>query len=150
MNTKTRITDLLRSTKRKGIENVISLLENSNYFTVGCHSHHQYAGGMADHALQTWRFAKRRAWKIPEDSLIITTLLHDICDINSVHEIKGHGWRSAELLTKYCGLVMSRDEWNAIRYHMRCRSERPIRTALELAVYTADKKSASKGYGVTL
>lgn len=147
MDTRTRIIELLRSTNRKGIESVIKLLESSNYFTVGCHSHHHYTGGMADHALQTLALAKRRGWKVPEDSLIITTLLHDLCDISSFREIKGHGWRSAELLRKQCGLVMTKDEWNAIRYHMRRREDRPVRTSLELLVYTADKKSAEKGHG---
>ena len=91
MNARERIIELLRSTKRNGIENVISLLDSSDYFTVGCHSHHQYTGGMADHALQTLALAKRRGWRVPEDSLIIATLLHDICDINRF----GNGWRSA-------------------------------------------------------
>lgn len=147
MDVRTRIIELLRSTKRNGIENVISLLENSNYFTVGCHSHHKYTGGMADHALQTYELAKKRRRRVQADSLIITTLLHDICDINVHREFKGHGWRSVALLTKHCGLELSTDEWNAIRYHMRRRDDRPVRTSLELAVYSADKDSASKGYG---
>jgi hypothetical protein len=43
---------------------------------------------------------------------------------------------------------MTKDEWNAIRYHMRRKEDRPVRTSLELLVYTADKKSAKKGYGI--
>ena len=148
MNARERIIELLRSTKRNGIENVISLLDSSDYFTVGCHSHHQYTGGMADHALQTLALAKRRGRRVPEDSLIIATLLHDICDINRFGKVKGHGWRSVELLTKHCGLEMTKDEWNAIRYHMKRKEDRPVRTSLELLVYTADKKSAKKGYGI--
>ena len=147
MDVRTRIIELLRSTKRNGIENVISLLENSNYFTVGCHSHHRYTGGTADHALQTYELAKRRRRHVPADSLIIATLLHDICDINRYRALKGHGWRSVALLTIHCGLEMTSDEWNAIRYHMRSKEKRPVRTSLELAVYSADKKSASIGYG---
>ena len=148
MDVKSRIIELLRSTKRNGIENVISLLDNSDYFTVGCHSHHKYSGGMAQHALQTLEFAKRRGWNIPDDSLIITALLHDICDINRFRHVKGHGWRSVKLLTKYCGLALTQDEWNTIRYHMRSEDDRPVRTSLELAVFRADKKSAKKGYGL--
>lgn len=147
MDTRKTIISLLRSTGREGIENVISLIENSNFFSIGCHSHHKYHGGLADHALQTLAIARQTGSGIADESLVITSLLHDICDINRYGKIKGHGFRSARLLTRLCGLKLSRDEWNSIRYHMRHRSERPLRTSLELAVYNADKKSAHKGRG---
>lgn len=147
MNSKEQIVGLLRSTQRNGIENVIALLEDSDFFTVGCHSHHKYIGGMADHALQTLALARRRGWKIPQDSLVITCLLHDICDINRYREVRNHGSRSATLLTKFCNLELSQDEWNAIRYHMKRRRHRPVRSPLELAVYTADKRSADRKHG---
>ena len=79
MDTRKTIIDLLRSTGRKGIENVIELLENSNFFTVGSHSHHRYEGGTADHSLETLEFARRHGKGVDENSLIITSLLHDIC-----------------------------------------------------------------------
>ena len=143
MNARERIIGLLRSTKRNGIENVISLLDSSDYFTVGCHSHHQYTGGMADHALETLNIARMTARGIPEDSLIICCLLHDLCDIYGHWRYKGHGQRSADLAAKHCGLKLSKDEWNAIRYHMRIGPKRPDNTALGRAVYYADKTSAT-------
>ena len=143
IDTKTQIINLLRSTGREGIENVINLLENSNFFTVKCHSHHKYTGGMADHALETLNIARKRSPEIPEDSLIICCLLHDLCDIYGYREYKGHGQRSADLAAKHCGLKLSTDEWNAIRYHMRRGSKRPDNTALGRAVYHADKVSAA-------
>ena len=146
MSTKTQIINLLRSTGREGIENVISLLENSKFFTVKCHSHHKYTGGMADHALETYNIASKTSGNIPQDSLIICCLLHDLCDIYGHREHRGHGQRSADLASKLCGLKLSEDEWNAIRYHMRNSSKRPDNTALGRAVYLADKISAVKGF----
>lgn len=142
MNTKDQIINLLRSTNREGIENVINFLESSNFFTARCHSHHKYTGGMADHALETLNIARKRSRGIPEDSLIICCLLHDLCDIRGHREYSGHGERSANLAAKHCGLKLSKDEWNAIRYHMRTASKRPDNTALGSAVYYADKVSA--------
>ena len=144
MDTRQTIIELLRNTGRKGIENVIELLENSNFFSIGCHSHHKYEGGLADHALETLSIARRRCRNVSDESIVIASLLHDLCDINRYRKIKGHGWRSAELLTKICHLEMSTDEYNAVRYHMKDKYERPVRTSLELGVYTADKRSASK------
>ena len=146
MNTKTKFINLLRSTNREGIENVITLLESSNFFTVPCHSHHKYTGGMADHALETYNIARSMRLRVPEDSLIICCLLHDLCDIRGHWDYKGHGKRSANLASKVCGLKLSKDEWNAIRYHMRNSSKRPDDTALGRAVYYADKASAIKGF----
>ena len=145
MNTKTQIINLLRSTNREGMENVINLLENSNFFTAGCHSHHKYTGGMADHALETYNIARKRYKGIPEDSLIICCLLHDLCDIDGHSKYNGHGRRSAGLATKHCGLKLSKDEWGAIRYHMRREEKRPDHTPLGRAVYRADKISAITG-----
>ena len=146
MDTKTQIIDLLRSTNREGIENVITLLESSNFFTVKCHSHHKYTGGMADHALETLKIAQRMAGDVSQDSLIICCLLHDLCDISGHRNYTGHGQRSADLASKLCGLKLNKDEWNAIRYHMRHSSKRPDNTALGKVVYLADKASALKGF----
>lgn len=146
MSTKTKIINLLRSTNREGIENVITLLENSDFFSVPCHSHHRYTGGMADHALETYNLASKAARNIPKDSLIICSLLHDLCDIRGHRKYSGHGQRSADLASKHCGLKLSKDEWNAIRYHMRNSSKRPDHTPLGSAVFFADKASAVKGF----
>ena len=146
MDTKTQIINLLRSTNREGIENVIALLESSDFFTVRCHSHHKYTGGMADHALETLEIARKGSHDIPQDSLIICCLLHDLCDIYGYRQYRGHGQRSVDLAVKECGLKLNEDEWNAIRYHMRRGEKRPDNTALGNKVYLADKISAMTGW----
>lgn len=54
---------------------------------------------------------------MPEDSLIVLSLLHDICDIRGFHEYKGHGRRSVALLGN-CGFPLTDEERRLIRYHM--------------------------------
>ena len=144
MDTRKTIIDLLRSTGRKGIENVIELLENSNFFTVCSHSHHRYEGGTADHSLETLEFARRHGKGIDDESIIITSLLHDICNISGYREFKWHGSRSVRILQDICHLELTTDEYNTICYHMKKTDKRPVRSRLELAVYDADKKSAKR------
>lgn len=80
---KAEIIALLRSTKRKGIENVINYLENESYFFTAKgsagDSHHAWRGGLAQHSLGVYRKAKALGASLPADSLIIAALLHDIC-----------------------------------------------------------------------
>ena len=144
MDTRKTIIDLLRNTGPRGIENVVELLENSNFFTVGSHSHHRYEGGTADHALETLHFARHHSKGIDNESLIITCLLHDICNISGYREFRRHGSRSVKILQDICHLDLTTDEYNAICYHMKKRDKRPVRSRLELAVYDADKKSAKR------
>ena len=47
------IINLLRSTKRDGIERLIKFLDKSQYFFCwGSFRHHKYVGGRAEHSLQ--------------------------------------------------------------------------------------------------
>ncbi len=53
MTIKENIINRLREAKRENIENVIAYMENNGFFDRGCHRHHRYDGGLADHAWQT-------------------------------------------------------------------------------------------------
>lgn len=159
MEIKELIIETLRNTKRENIENVISYMENHHFFDRGCHHHHKYDGGLADHAWQTYQFAKqleaenkRRHPNVPLlDSvcLAICALLHDFCNCNGMHHIKGHGYRSAEMLEEL-GFHLSQDEFLAIRYHMSLKDKKdhPLYEAachchLRFIVHNADGKSAN-------
>lgn len=134
-NNKERIKSLLRSTGRDGIENVISYLDKHDFYHVpsSLHRHHNWIGGLAQHCLGVYDRLKITGEQLPEDSLILTALLHDICKAGKFYKnqggkwverkeedlhYKGHGIRSVKLLEKTCGLKLSKDERNAIRWHM--------------------------------
>lgn len=83
---------LLRSTKRDGVEEVIEDLESLGFFTAPASAGHHLntEGGLVRHSLNTCR-AALAIWEsmkalepsleneVKRDSIVIATLLHDVC-----------------------------------------------------------------------
>lgn len=92
---KQQFLQLLRSTNRQGIENVINWLEESDFFEAPASTmfHGNYAGGLLEHSMNVVIMAhdvhemlcKRKpelAEQVSRDNIIIAALLHDICKAN--------------------------------------------------------------------
>lgn len=87
---KDKIIELLRSTSREGIEDVIAFLEKSDFFTAPASTrfHGNYEGGLAEHSLKVYEVLKNKLDKkeidieVSEDTIKIVALLHDICKCN--------------------------------------------------------------------
>lgn len=90
-----RFIELLRSTKRDGIEYVIEDLEDYGFFDApaSCQGHGSFAGGLLEHSLNVYDSAidiranmiKQRPdleASMPIDSIIIASLLHDVCKMD--------------------------------------------------------------------
>ena len=122
------ILSLLRQIKRPGMDRVIWYLENSDFFSARCNSHHKFRGGLAVHSLGVYKEFKKLDTKFPEDSIRIVCLLHDICKahLRGYNHIgkNHHGLRSAELLDTL-GLEFLKGERNAILLHMHRIKEIP-------------------------
>ena len=80
---------LLRSTERDGIENLINYLENkSDFFTAPAASkfHNNFEGGLCEHSLNVYKNFKSlielKQVELDEESIVITSLLHDLCKCN--------------------------------------------------------------------
>jgi len=86
--------DLLRSTNREGIENVIAFLNNTDFYTAPSSAsyHSNYPGGLLDHSLLVYITALKLSdvyfdlnfdlsTRIDRNSIVISTLLHDICKV---------------------------------------------------------------------
>ena len=98
---RTKIIELLRSTSRGGIENVITWLDTEpSFFTASAARihHDNVEGGLANHSLNVFRHAKED-WdtrddafkkKYPFESVIISALLHDVCK-KDVYYLDIHG-----------------------------------------------------------
>ena len=166
---KTKIIELLKATERDRIDKVIDYLENkSDYFTAPASTafHGNYEGALAEHSLNVYNVAMRvkaamvemkpeLADRIPDESIAIVALLHDLCKTN-VYKIEkknrkingvwvetdaygvdyskfplGHGEKSVIMLLSL-GFALTRDEMMAIRWHM---------AAWELAFQSAEAKS---------
>jgi len=85
---KEKIIELLRSTKRPGIENLINHMEEIGFFTAPCSTQYHLCkeGGLAEHSLNVYLYMRNTAAGIgyydpltdSSDSIIITSLLHDL------------------------------------------------------------------------
>lgn len=152
---KKRFIELLRSTGRQGIEEVINYLEESGFFTAPASTkyHLSFEGGLMEHCMNVYNMAiamrgpivamkPEMEEKLPEKSIIIAALLHDICKANIYKKTKkwdlgkdgnpveqekyttnysempvGHGEKSVIMLLSL-GLKLTLDETVAIRWHM--------------------------------
>lgn len=146
---------LLQATKRTGIESVVSYLEQAGFFlapaSVSRHLSHE--GGLLEHSLNVWKMAQMLRMQtigmrpelekqLPEDSVTIAALLHDVCKANIYKTVQkwrkdennhwesydaydtdysrfpvGHGEKSVIMLLRL-GLQLTNDEIIAIRWHM--------------------------------
>lgn len=148
------IKGILLSFNREGMDKVIEYLQNSDftYAPSSTKFHSNYHGGLMDHSIMvmTTAIKLRDAMldikpelepRIPVESVVISSLLHDICkigfyvakekwkkdendrwmsytgyDVNDTFPI-GHGEKSVIILQEL-GLKLTIEEMLAIRYHM--------------------------------
>lgn len=130
-----RYVELLQSVNRPGMDKVIAYLEENGFFNIpsSLHRHHNWEGGLAQHCLGVYDRLRETGPDLPHDSVVITSLLHDVCKARKVYRddagqwrerhdaelhIPGHGSRSVKLLEKVLGLPLTPEERGAIRWHM--------------------------------
>lgn len=93
MENKERFINLLRSTKREGIEDLIEWLETTDFYVAPASTkfHGNYEGGLLEHSLNVYDMlnsevnkimSKTENIKINQDSVILVALLHDLCKTN--------------------------------------------------------------------
>lgn len=152
---KERFCWILRDTGRENIDYVIEDLEAMGFFEApaSARNHYSFAGGLAEHSLNVYDAAMAfrgaligvrpaLADKLPEGSIAIASLLHDVCkadlyrkvtrarknevgqyekfdeyNVDFSHFPVGHGEKSVIMLLR-SGLDLEDDEILAIRWHM--------------------------------
>ena len=139
---------LLRTVNREGIESLIQFLEKSDFFIAPASTrfHGDHEGGLAEHSMKVYEILKHKVAnnikgiEVPEESIIIIGLLHDICKTNfykvDYRNAKnalgvwekvpyytiddtipyGHGEKSVMMITEY--IKLTPEEKYAIRWHM--------------------------------
>ena len=78
--------NLLLSTKREGIEDVIAFLEKTDFFIAPASTkfHGSYEGGLLEHSMKVYEILKEKVKHLPieleisDDTVKIIALLHDI------------------------------------------------------------------------
>ena len=154
---KQEFVSIISSVNRPGIDNLVSWMENnSDFFTcpASCHFHGAFKYGLVQHSLNVYKAAlaikehvslplalpEKQIENIPEDSLKIVCLMHDLCKANMyketlkffkdeqndwqkyiTYEIEdsyplGHGEKSVILLQNF--IRLHPQEAIAIRFHM--------------------------------
>lgn len=78
-----KIIELLRSTGRDGIENLITYMEEAEFFTAPCSASHHLnkPGGLAEHSLNVYEFVVNHTGGLIRNSILnwkIVSLLHDL------------------------------------------------------------------------
>ena len=149
------IKELLLSTKREYIEDVVECLEELGFFEAPASTkfHLNEEGGLAEHSLNVCKVGlmlreqmialdPEIADKLPKDSVIIATLLHDVCkadiykkcvkkrknnfgaweeyegfEVDYNNFPLGHGEKSVIVVLRM-GFDLTDDEIMAIRWHM--------------------------------
>ena len=87
---KERFIELLRSTNREGIEDLIIFLEKTDFFEAPASTrfHGSYKGGLLEHSLNVYELLNYKIknnnlnFNAPDDTIKIVALLHDICKLN--------------------------------------------------------------------
>lgn len=115
-----------KGTGRPGVEHIISYLDSHHFFEARCNGHDRELGGTANHSLWVLKFAretrasilkKHPEKDIPDDELVFTCLLHDVCDCNPKPRM--HGRRSREIMEEGIkGFSFSQDVLDAVNCHM--------------------------------
>ena len=168
-NFKEQFKERLLSTKREGMETVIKHLDRLGFFVAPASTkfHLNVKGGLMQHSWNVCNTALMLreqmiamnpdlAGKLPEESVVLASLLHDVCKSNIYkdtllnrkndqgywekvpgYEVDytslplGHGEKSVIMLLTL-GLKLTKDEMLAIRWHM---------TAWELAFQSPEQKA---------
>ncbi len=135
--------------KREGLDRLLDWLEKSDFYEAPASTkyHGNYAGGLLEHSLNVYDCMRRVAkhypnYPIPEESVAICALFHDLCKVNfyqkgyrnvkdeatgqwvkkEIYEINekfpiGHGEKSCIILQWFFS-KLTVPELLAIRYHM--------------------------------
>lgn len=88
MNNKERFKALCLSTNREGILELLNWLEDSDFYSAPASTrfHGAYQGGLLQHSLNVYEELNRLLsiynFNIAKDSIVITSLLHDLCKVN--------------------------------------------------------------------
>ncbi|MCI9063168.1 MAG: HD domain-containing protein [Clostridia bacterium] len=155
--------ELLKSTNREGMDQLIDFLVKSDFFKAPASTrfHGNHEQGLAEHSMKVYEILKHKVQTniipidIPEESVIIIALLHDICKTNfykidyrnaknalgvwekvPYYTIEdtipyGHGEKSVMMITEY--IKLTPEEKYAIRWHMGYSEPKELYNTLKAA-----------------
>jgi hypothetical protein len=140
--------ELLKSTNRDGIDKLIEFIKKTDFFKAPASTrfHGNFEGGLVEHSMKVYEILREKVKtaviqiNVPDESIIIIALLHDLCKANyykiDYRNAKnalgvwekvpyytvddtipyGHGEKSVMMITEY--IKLTPEEKYAIRWHM--------------------------------
>ena len=114
MNTKERITGLLKRTGREGVDKLIDWLNKDGFFEApaSIRYHGSHTGGLAEHSLRVWELLSNFASDLKlgavngsgqkpltfdDSNIIIAALLHDVCKVGAyIGTEKPYSWNKKQ------------------------------------------------------
>lgn len=127
-NIQETIENLLRATGREHVDQLLTIMRDYGYYSVGCHGHHRWRGGLAQHSLEVLlrmqRLNESSKVELPISSVVIVALLHDLCDIRAFKQYHRHGSRSVLIATREAEFKLYPMEYQAILWHMHGAKEK--------------------------
>ncbi len=154
---------LLKETNREGMDNLLDFLEKSDFYKAPASTrfHGSKENGLLEHSMKVYEILEQKVKTsvlpidVPEESIRIIALLHDICKTNfykvDYRNAKnslgvwekvpyyavddtipyGHGEKSVMMLTEY--IKLTNEEKYAIRWHMGYTEPKELYTTIGLA-----------------
>ena len=165
MSKKDRFIGLLRKVKDSHIEDLIKYIETKTDFfeaPASTRFHGSYKGGLVEHSLNVYDrlneniYSSKVHLNVPERTIILTSLLHDLCKANFYKtELRwrkddnnkweqyptygvddelpfGHGEKSVYIINKF--ITLSTYEAMMIRWHMGFSESREVYMTLNKAI----------------
>ena len=152
--------NLLKSTNREGMDELIEFIKKSDFLKAPASTrfHGDYEGGLLEHSMKVYEILKYKIANsvvkidIPEESIIIIALLHDLCKANyykvDYRNAKnalgvwekvpyyvvddtipyGHGEKSVMMITEY--IKLTPEEKYSIRWHMGYTEPKELYTTI--------------------
>ena len=104
--------NLLKSTGREGMNDLLNFLEKTDFFVAPASTkyHGNYEGGLLEHSMKVYEILKHKVQNsiididVKDDTIIIIALLHDICKANYYK-------------TDYRNAKNERGEWEKVPYY---------------------------------
>ena len=154
---------LLKETKRSGIDDLLAFLEKSDFYIAPASTrfHGSKEMGLLEHSMKVYEILKQKvnncsiSIEVPEETIRIVALLHDICKTNfykvDYRNAKnslgvwekvpyytvddtipyGHGEKSVMMLSEY--IKLTNEEKYAIRWHMGYTEPKELYTTIGTA-----------------
>ena len=131
--------DLLNKVNREGMEDLISFIKKTDFFKAPASTrfHGSKEGGLVEHSLKVYEILKYKVenciekMEVPEETIILVALLHDICKANFYKVDYRHGEKSVMMITEY--IKLTPEEKYAIRWHMGFTEPKELYTTIGIA-----------------